>query len=377
MTQTTVTDTCLLCGSELSGHPIVDEGKTFCCPGCHAVYQVLHVRNQLDNYQDTPVFQEALKFGLISNPALLESIRENRSKLPEGEYEKFHLEIDDLWCPSCAEVIRLMLLSEKGVRNCVVDYATDLASVEFSPRILSKDNILEIITKLGYQPHSLQNAGRTYLTRGLYLRFIIAAFFSINIMMFSYPIYASYFEVDQEGYDHLFAWISLVSSLPVVTYSFWPMLRRGWSSLRVGILGMEALVIIGVSTAFGLSLYELWNDSTLVYFDSLTVIITFMLLGKIIEARTKFSAKEAMIRLTHSIPKRGRKQFEDGSIKFVSMKDIEISDTLVALSGDKIVLDGIVAGGEGTCDESIMTGESVPVFKSEGSRLLGWTILLQ
>jgi heavy metal translocating P-type ATPase len=367
---------CLLCSSELAGHSIVDEGKTFCCPGCHAVYQVLSVRNQLDNFQETPVFQEALKFGLISNPALLESIRRNQSKLPDGEYEKLHLEIGDLWCPSCSEIIRLMLLMEKGVRNCVVDYSTDLASVEFSPRMISKDTLIETIRKLGYQPHSLQNAGKKAISRGLYVRFIIAAFFSVNIMMFSYPIYASYFEVDKEGYDRLFAWISLASSIPVVTYSFWPILRRGWSSLRVGILGMEALVIMGVSTAFALSLYELYQGRSLVYFDSLTVIITFVLLGKIIEGKTKFLAKEAMVRLSHSIPKRGRKQFQDGTVRFVPLKEINVGDTLVALTGDKIVLDGVVQSGHGTCDESLMTGESIPILKSEGSRLMGGTILV-
>ncbi len=374
---TTVEAQCLLCHTELSSQPIIDDDRTFCCQGCHAVYQVLLVRNQLDNYQENPVFQEALKFGLISNPALLESIRQNRAKLPDGDYEKLHLEIGDLWCPSCAEVIRLMLLTEKGIRNCIVDYATDLASIEFSPRVISKERIIEIIQKLGYQPLSLQDAGRKSITRGLYLRFIIAAFFSINIMMFAYPIYASYFENNQEGYDHLFAWMSLISSLPVVTYSFWPILRRSWSSLKVGILGMEALVVLGVSTAFGLSLYELYNGRTFVYFDSLTVIITFVLLGKIIEARTKFSAKEAMLRLTHSIPKRGRKQFEDGSVKFVPLKEILVGDTLVALTGDKFVLDGIVLNGDGTCDESLMTGESIPVEKASGSRILGGTILLQ
>lgn len=368
---------CLLCHSELSRHPIIDDDKTFCCQGCHAVYQVLRVRNQLDNYQESPIFQEALKFGLISNPALLESIKNNRSKLPEGEFEKLHLEIGDLWCPSCAEVIKLMLLSESGVRNCVVDYATDLASIEFSPRVLSKENIIEIIQKLGYQPLSLQHAGKKQLIKSLYLRFIVATFFSLNIMMFAYPIYASYFETDPEGYDHLFAWISLYSSLPVVTYCFWPILKRGWSSLTIGIFGMEALVIMGVTTAFGLSLYELVIGSTHVYFDSLTVIITFVLLGKIIESRTKFSAKEAMLRLTHSVPKRGRKQFEDGTIKFVPLKEIQVGDTLVALTGDKIILDGVVITGDGTCDESLMTGESIPILKRAGSRILGGTILLQ
>lgn len=373
----TIQTFCLLCGSDPSSHPVLDNDQIFCCQGCLAVYNVLKIRNQLDNYEENPVFLEAIRFGLISNSTLLESIRQSRAQLPDGEYEKLHLEIGDLWCPSCAEVIRLMLLCEKGVRNCVVDYATDLASVEFTPRIISKDKILEFIRSLGYQPQLFQSIERKRVTKGLYLRFIIAAFFSLNIMMFAYPIYAGYFDSDLEGYDFLFAWISLISSLPVVTYSFWPILKRGWGSLKIGLLGMEALVIVGAGTAFGVSVYEMINGRANVYFDSLTVIITFVLLGKIIEARSKFSAKEAMLRLYQSVPKRGRKLFSDGSSKFVPIKEISVGDILVALTGDKIVLDGVIIEGEGACDESLMTGESLPVAKGIGKGILGGTILLQ
>lgn len=369
--------TCSLCFQDLSKNPIFDGDNGFCCTGCHVVFNILASQNQLQNFQETSVFQQALRSGLISNPALLEQIQRNRIDMPEHEMEKLHLVINDMWCPSCAEIIRLVMLQLKGVRNCVVDYATDLASVEFSPRYLSRETIYAKIASLGYQPQALQDSQKKAVSVSLYLRFVIAAFCSLNVMMFAYPLYATYFHYEPEGYGSLFAWLSFYTSLPVLFYCAWPIIRRFITSLQMGLFGMETLVVLGVGSAFGLSSYELFTGGTKVYFDSMTVIIVFMLLGKIVEARAKFSAKDSLIRLSMALPRRGRKRFSDNSQKYVSLKDIAIGDVLVVFTGEKIVLDGLVIEGEGSCDESLMTGESIPVKKKAGSLVLGGTLLQQ
>ena len=350
---------------------------TFCCHGCQAVFNILSSKNQLENFEQHPLFLQALQSGLISNPALLEQIRSKQPDLEKEHKEKLYFEVGNMWCPSCSEIIRLMLLKEQGIYRCVVDYATDLASVEFAPKFLSKETIYKIINELGYQIHPFQNAGRKAVSFDLYLRFIVAAFCSLNIMMFAYPLYATYFDYDSEGYGQLFAWLSLLTVLPVLGYSALPIFRRFLTSLKTGIFGMESLVIMGVAAAMGLSAYDLWQGGTKVYFDSMSVIIVFVLLGKIIEAKAKFSAKEALIHLSRSSPRRGRKRLADGSTQFVLMKEIYPGDILVALTGEKVVLDGVVVEGEGSCDESLMTGESLPVIKTVSSSVMGGAILQQ
>jgi heavy metal translocating P-type ATPase len=366
--------TCSLCNLALPFHPIKDGEKAFCCSGCHAVFNILTTKNQLVNFQDHPIFQQAVRSGLISNPALLEEIRRKQPEMHANEMQKLYFEIADMWCPACSELIKLILLQEKGVKNCVIDYATDLACVEFSPRYTSKEKIYQLIQSLGYQVSTLDEAKKA-VSFSLYLRFAVAAFCSLNVMMFAYPLYATYFDFDDQGYGQLFAWISLLTSLPVVTYSFWPILRHFWTSCRVGLYGMETLVVIGVATAFGLSLYDLFQGGTRVYFDSMTVIIAFMLLGKIIETRAKFSAKDSLLRLARALPRRGRKRFPDNSQQFVPIKEIHLGDTVVAVSGEKIVLDGVIVEGECYCDESLMTGESLPIRKRIGDALVGGSII--
>ena len=284
-------EACALCGLELPRHAILDGALSFCCPGCHAVYRILEAKQQVDHFAESAVFQQAVHSGLISNPALLEQIRQKQIEVPAEELEKIHLEVGDMWCPTCAELIRLVLLREKGVRNCVVDYATDLAAIEYSPRYISKEKIFSLISSCGYHPEDLQSEVKK-VSFSAYFRFVIAAFFSVNVMMFSYPLYATYFDLNANSYSNLFAWIAFFCSIPVVTYGAWPILKRFWGSLKLGLFGMETLVVIAVSSAFGLSVKELFQGGNHVYFDSMSVIITFVLLGKIIESKAKFSRKE-------------------------------------------------------------------------------------
>lgn len=368
--------TCALCGNFVHlKHTVESNTHAFCCMGCSTVYQILSSQKALLHFQDHPLFQQALKSGLIANPELLEQQRQRLMHDKDQEKQKIYLEIQDMWCPSCAQVIPLILLQEEGIKNCVVDYSTDLASIEYFPLRISKDRILELISKMGYRPIPIEEAGQKKISRSLYLRFIVAAFFSLNIMMFAYPVYASYFHSEDTGISGLFSWLSFFAALPVITYSSWPIWHRFFTGLKVGIWGMEALVLLGVSTAFGLSVYEMIKGTHYVYFDSLTVIIVFVLLGKIIETKAKFSAKDSLIRLSRSLPRKARKKFSDGTEQFVLQKEMNLKDLVVVLTGEKIPVDGIVVEGEGACDESLMTGESIPLSKKKGDLVLTGSIL--
>lgn len=373
----TANSQCSLCSNLCTDHLVLDDQNAFCCIGCQAVYRILSSKKQLENFEDSDLFKQAIRAGLISNPALIEQMRRTQVDVPNDEKIRLHLEIGEMWCPSCAEVIRLILLQQKGVLNCVVDYATDLASIEYAPRYISKDKIIKSIQALGYDSKTLDTAGKTRVSKWLYLRLVVAAFFSLNVMMFSYPIYASYFAADDTGTSSLFVWLAFFASLPVITFSAWPILKRFWNAFSVGIIGMESLIVLGVSSAFSLSIYEMLHGSLHVYFDSMCVIITFVLFGKVIESKAKFSAKDSLIRLTRAIPKRGRKRFENGSETFVFVKDIEVNDYLVVHTGEKIVLDGVVTEGVGSCDESVMTGEAIPVQKQQNDSVLSGTVLTQ
>jgi heavy metal translocating P-type ATPase len=368
-------ETCALCQQITVGSSLREGVDVFCCSGCHVVFNILSAQQALAHYETHPLFQNAVKSGIISNPFLLEQLRAKQKDSGEENIERLCFEVGDMWCPSCAQVIELILMQQAGIKRCLVDYATDLASVEFFPCKLGKEQIYSKIRSLGYQPIEFQEQEQKQIHRTLSLQCVIAAFCSLNLMMFTYPIYSSYFHGDQEGYGGLFTWLSFAMVIPVITYSAHPIFKRLWTGLYTGIYGMETLVAISVSSAMGFSLYELFTGGMHVYFDSIAIIITFVLLGKIIETRAKFSAKKAIRRLSQSLPKRGRKRLLDGTFQFVSIKEIAPGDVIQACTGEKIVLDGTVIAGEGTCDEALMTGEAIPVYKTVQSRVISGSIV--
>jgi len=361
---------CALCASELSQNPYKDGENAFCCNGCLTVFRIV---GSIHNFREHPLFQEALQAGIIANPQLVEKIDSQPS-----EKVKCHLHVEGMWCPSCAEAIRLILMRKDGMISCLVDYATDLAAIIFDPKAISKAQIIASINKMGYSASEFFAAEKSRVSRSLWLRFSVAVFCAMNIMMFSYPLYIAHFGIATDGFELALGWFSFVLSLPLISYTAWPMWKRWNVSLRSGSFGMETLVLIGILTAWVVSTYHLWLHKTSgLYFDSMAMLVTFVLLGKILEKKAKFSAKETLLRLTRCIPKKGCKRLTNGEYSYVPLKEIIPGDIIMARLGEKIVLDGMVCSGEALVDEAVMTGEARLVRKFCGSTVIGGSILKQ
>ena len=365
---------CTLCDTTLTGLLCEDEGLPFCCHGCMAVYRVLLQRGELARYQESPLFQQAVSSGLISNPRLLDTLRQEEAHKATLATQKLYFFIPDLWCPSCADVIRWVLVQHKGVVSCHVDYSTDCAAITYDPLQIGSEALFNRVRSLGYQVQSTSTQSNQ-IPLSLWLRSTLAAFCALHLMMFSSPLYVSYWTHEQMGYTPLFQLLSALASLPVVTYCMFPLYRRGLAGLTIGVIGMEALVILSVLSAFFYSAWQLFFGENLLYFDSMAVIVLLVLVGKILEMRAKFSAKEAFFQLLRALPRKGRRRFENGEERFVPLKEVPIGAHMVACSGEKIVLDGEVIEGEGTVDESVLSGETIPVLKRLGALVLAGSCL--
>ncbi len=371
--KTTQEPNCRLCQLPLTSRGIADRDSHFCCPGCQAVYRILEARGELEDSQNHPIFEQAASQGLISNPELLETLRKKSG--PRDDLKRLTFEVEDMWCPSCADLIRFVLLTAKGVAACVVDYGTDLAAVKYDPKRIAEQDVLKLVKDLGYRPASLEDADETKKSSLLLLRLIIAAFCSLNVMMFSWPFYATYFD---DGGSDIASWLPLFSfaaSLPVVTFCFWPIFIRFWRGIKLGFWGMEALVTVSVLSAWSLSVFHLLRGEPYIYFDSMSVVVTLLLFGKWLEKEAKFSAKRSLLEISRSLPRRGRKQSEGGAVAFDYLKNIQLGDRLVAHAGEKIVLDGTVAEGVAFVDESLLTGEVIPCEKKKGDSVVAGTIV--
>ncbi len=365
-----MTGQCSLCALDLPDSPFHEGPHAFCCSGCLTVFQIL---GEVENYREHPLFQEALKVGVIANPHL---VLEDAAEC--AETIKYHLQIEGMWCPSCAEAIRLIALRHKGIIRCTIDYATDLGVIVFDPHFLSKEEVIALIQKMGYRASEFLATDQKMVSRSLWSRFAVAAFCSLQIMMFSYPLYAAHFGIAVEGFEMTLGWLSFLLALPLLSYSSWPIWKRLILSFKSRRFGMETLIFVGVSTAFVLSTYHLIEgETTHLYFDSMSMVLTLVLLGKILERRAKFSAKETLLRLARCLPKKGFKKMVTGEFVEVPIKEIRCGDTLLIRMGEKVVLDGRILEGEGIVDEAVINGEVRPVKKQVGSQLIGGSLVKQ
>jgi heavy metal translocating P-type ATPase len=349
--------TCTLCG--------LDSGTAaFCCAGCENVYAILLESGVVasgQNFRDTELFQQSLRLGLISKAS-----GEPAPILESAETRETVYHVGGMWCTSCGWLIEHALMRTRGVRAAEVLFASDLLRVRYCPQYLPPDRIVERVQSLGYRaseysgPSTAADAER----KSLLLRTGIAAFLSMNAMMFSLVVYASYFEAIS-GFGRYIPFVLMAIATPSVFYCAAPILRIAWTGMRMGVLRMESLLAMGILAAYGYSVVLAFSGSTRVYFDTACAIVTLVLAGKLIERGAKEKTARALTLLYRLMPTKVR-ILAEGAERFVSLEALRPGALFRVKSGERIPADGVVVEGRSHADESVLTGESAPRPKAPG-----------
>ena len=352
---------CKLCGLE-SGE------SAFCCAGCENVYAILLESGVLasgQDFRDTELYQQSLKLGLISNR------KETLPPIPPGaDTSEAVFHISGMWCTSCGWLIEHALTRTRGVQSAEVLFASDLLKVRYCPQYLPPAHILDRVASLGYRAseYSGHTGAADAERKDLLVRVGLAAFLSMNAMMFSLVVYASYFE-RITGFGRAIPFVLMALATPSVFYCAWPILRIAWAGLRMGVLRMESLLAMGILMAYGYSVAVAFSGSTHVYFDTACAIVTLVLTGKLIERGAKERTARAIAMLYRLMPSKAR-LLVDGRERFVSLEALRPGALFLVKSGERIPADGIVTEGRSHADESVITGESVPRPKGPGDTVV-------
>ena len=349
------------------------------------MYDILAAKDELVDFKkpnaynpdikNSDIYQKALQSGLISN-SLAANLKSRDETQIDLDVLVVKFEIAGMWCPSCAKLLELLISKEAGVKIFEVDYFSDIAKLTYYPQKISEAKVKDLIISLGYKANFKSELSTDSDNFALFLRFVIAAFFSVNIMMLSYPIYVSLFDIVERLYVKLFQYISLGCSLPVIVYCAYPIWSRAYQCLKARLIAMEFLVSVAVLAAFTLSVFNLLTGKNEVYFDSSSVIITFVLLGKLIESKAKGAAKTSLRELYMGLPLKARLLIGDKLI-YKNLTDVNLHETMLIRQGEKIGLDGTIIEGDCLVDESIISGESKPIHKEKGDKILAGAILIQ
>jgi Cu2+-exporting ATPase len=377
------------------------DGKrhVFCCHGCSGIYRLIHEEG-LDNFYDRRKWDEAgiaqdffsREFDIrpfAGHVRDVEAGGQMEEKGVQGRLKEIDVFIDGIRCASCVWLNEKILERTGGIKYARVNYATHKARIRWDPEETGLDRILKRIISIGYIPKPYSESGQFKLqrseTRDLLVRFGTAAFLSSQLMIYSFALYAGYFQGIDPGIKLLFEVISMLLTFPVIFYSGMPFITGTLRGLRHLNFNMDSLICIGACSAFFYSVYQMFTGGE-VYFDTSAMIITLILLGRYIEATAKGKASETMERLAELTPREARviRRKADGppqseisyNIEMLSLSSIKKGDSVLVKPGERIPVDGVVVEGESEADESIITGESRPVSKTAGTGVIGGSMNL-
>ena len=358
-----------------------NEDLYFCCGGCQGVYHILK-DDGLSSFYDKigkHSLSKPLAIGEDSATFDTASFAQRYIKHTSEGFSRVDLIIEGIHCAACIWLNEKILDETDGIVEASINFTNNKAKIIWDEDVVSLAKIIDKIRSIGYNayPYDKTQNDKTAIKRNrdYFLRMSVAIFSSMNIMMIGVAKYAGFFTGMSEDMVKMIHFAEWLFATPVLFYSGWIFFRGAYFGLKNKIINMDFLVIAGASLTYIYSMYVLFGGLGHSYFDSVSMIITFVLVGKYLEVLGKKSAVDTMDKIKAYIPHEATIIKNDGK-EVVSIDSIMVGDIIEVKNGEKTSVDGEIISGESSFDESSITGESLPVHKKLGSRIYSGTINL-
>ena len=395
--------TCDLCGLSLRHGAvkaiISEKSMQFCCFGCKQVYEMLLAASgdlDPDAFRETEIFKRCVAAGII--PESMDDLEKKRrtatsgkktGRVPEPENAKneskteldkglcHDLNVRGMWCPACAWVVEEALIKEPGVIQAKCHFTTDRIKLNYNPTLTSPQHLIGAIKKLGYHGSPAEDGQKRTESRREFIRLGISAFLTMNVMMLSFALYTGFFTQLSADTIHHLTWPIVVMGSAVFIYGGAPIHRKALSGLSAASPGMETLISMGAGSAFFYSIFNWLTGSIHLYFDTASMLISLVLVGKAIEQRAKDRINNQISRFLELQPSKIRictEQFPEG--KYVNAKLLSPGDMFRVEAGEIVPADGRILKGDARIDESTLTGEARPIHKQKGDLISSGTTII-
>jgi len=363
--------TCYHCGENCIDEIILYDDKSFCCSGCKTVFDILS-DNDLGYYYDlerspgtSPKNQEG-KYDYLDNADIVEKLLE----FNDSNTQIISLVIPSIHCSSCIWILENLNKLNKAIKSSQVDFPKRSIRVSYNCENLSLKNLVIILNRIGYEPSiSLENYNKktAVIDRTLIYKLGVAGFAFGNIMFLSFP---EYFEVEEfwlDQFKNLFRWLMFAFSLPVVFYSGSDYFVSAYKGLRAKVLNIDVPIALGIAVLFLRSTAEIILNLGTGFFDSLSGLVFFLLLGRYFQQKTyaflsfdrdyKSYFPIAVTRVINSIEEQ------------VQVYQIKKGDRILIRNEELLPMDAVLIKGKASIDYSFVTGEANPVKKKSGDKL--------
>lgn len=371
---------CLHCKGEFDDEGMVldKSGNKFCCNGCKNVYSFLNL-NGLDEFYDRLGKEKHFKatdqnFSEITSQNFYKNYVKN-----DGEFCEIYLIIEGIHCSACIWLNEKVLSNEIGIVEVEINSATNKARIKWDDSSIKLIEILNKIRLIGYNPvaydPSKAEAKANAKRREFYSKMLVGIFCTMNIMWIAVALYSGYFSGMSRDIKDILHFAEFILASPVLFYTGSEFFHSAWINLKNRSASMDLSVAGGASIAYFYSVYAMLTRQGEVYFDSVSMIITFVFVGKFLEVLSKKRAVDTLDSLSQMLVSEvSVKEGKNYILKNVS--DVLIGDIIIVRSGERVQIDGIVTSGSASFDHSSLTGESIPVFCKKDDLVLSGSICL-
>ncbi len=354
-----------------------------CCPGCKAVAELIRESGMSTYYsmRDAPSPgtgrppDEAEQWQVFNTADMLEGFTTR-----EAEGVEATIYAGGMYCSACSWLIDNTLTRLDGVNNVDVNPMTHRVRVSFDTDTLGLGDLLATLSGLGYQPQPLtpDDTARPEVAeqRTALKRLLVASLGMMQVMMFAVGLYAGDFQGMDADMQRFLRFVSFFVTTPVVLYSAKPFFASAYRGLAARIPGMDLPVSIAIGAAYAASVYATFTNGPAVWFDSVTMFVFFLTLGRFLEMRARHRSIDRSVALAQVLPNTATR-VEDGKPSIVPVSQLLAGDVLQIRGGDSIPADGILVKGTASVDESLLTGESDPQRRNPGDRLAAGSVLVE
>lgn len=367
------TQHCFHCGLDSNkAEEIIFDEKIFCCTGCKTVYEIFS-SNDLTSYYDfekspgaTPQDSNG-KFDFLDNDSIVSKLLE----FEENSTAIISLNIPHIHCSSCIWILENLQRLQKGISSSVVNFPEKKVRITYDPQTVSLGKIVHLLSSIGYEPYiSLENyeTGKKNIDRSLTYKLGVAFFCFGNIMLLSFP---EYFEVNEfwlDTYKPFFRGLIFILSLPAFVYSAADYYVSAYKSIKSKMLNIDIPIALGIIVMFIRSTIDITFGYGSGFFDSLTGLIFFMLLGKMFQIKS-YSFLSFERDFKSYFPIAITRINSDTSEESVPVYDIEKGNRLLIRNQELIPVDGILISEKAAIDYSFVTGEAIPMTKKSGDKI--------
>ena len=377
-------DGCFHCGEALPSGTrfaldIDGVNQPFCCPGCLAVADTIIDCGLASYYQHrsapapkADAVPDELK--LLQHYDLAEIQQD--FVIDKDNFKEVQLSIAGISCAACAWLIERHLSRIPGVALVQVNTTTERARLRWDETSTTLSQLLSAFAAIGYQARPFQPHQQEQLynkeVKAYLLRMGVAGIASMQVMMVAVALYEDLFPNTDAGLVSYFRWISLWLCIPVMGYSALPFYRNAWRGLKNRALNMDLPVSMAMIFAFFASVYATFTGVGDVYYECVSMFAFLLLTGRFLEMRAKRRASETTANLTLLVPMLARIETPDGELE-VAAKTLQAGQIVLVAPGSQIPADAQILAGSTSIDESMLTGEHLPVLRHLGDTVFAGT----